>query len=123
MGEYEIQVLDSFGKKDMTWSDLGALYEAAAPKVNAAKAPGQWQSLAVEFIAPRFENGEKTANARFVKVTLNGQVIHENLEMKGPTPGGLTGKEVAEGPLMFQGDHGPVAFRNIKISLPGGEKK
>ncbi len=45
MGEYEIQILDSFGKKDMTWSDLGAIYEAAAPKVNAAKAPGQWQSL------------------------------------------------------------------------------
>ncbi len=43
--------------------------------------------------------------------------------MKGPTPGGLSGKEVAEGPLMFQGDHGPVAFRNIKITLPGGEKK
>jgi tetratricopeptide (TPR) repeat protein len=123
MGEYEIQVLDSFGKKDVTWSDLGAIYQVAAPKLNAAKAPGQWQSLAVEFIAPRFENGEKTANARFVKVTLNGQVILENVEMKGQTPGGLTGKEVAEGPLMFQGDHGPIAFRNIKISLPGGVKK
>jgi tetratricopeptide (TPR) repeat protein len=123
MGEYEIQILDSFGKKDITWSDLGAIYEAAAPKLNAAKAPGQWQSLSVEFIAPRFENGEKTANARFVKVTLNGQVILENVEMKGPTPGGLTGKEVAQGPLLFQGDHGPVAFRNIKISLPAAEKK
>ncbi|MGA2061391.1 MAG: family 16 glycoside hydrolase [Thermoguttaceae bacterium] len=123
MGEYEIQILDSFGKKEMTWSDLGAIYEAATPKVNAAKAPGEWQSLAVEFIAPRFENGEKTANARFVKVTLNGRVIHDNVEIKGPTPGGLTGKEAAEGPLMFQGDHGPVAFRNIKISLPAAEKK
>jgi tetratricopeptide (TPR) repeat protein len=123
MGEYEIQILDSFGKKEMTWSDLGAIYEAAAPKLNAAKAPGEWQSLAVEFQAPRFENSEKTAGARFAKVTLNGQVIHENVEMKGPTPGGLTGKEAAEGPLMFQGDHGPVAFRNIKITLPGGEKK
>ena len=49
MGEYEIQIIDSFGKKDMTSSDLGAIYEAAAPKVNAAKAPGQWQSLAVDF--------------------------------------------------------------------------
>jgi hypothetical protein len=35
---------------------------------------------------------------------------------KGVTPGGLTGKEAAEGPLMFQGDHGAVAFRNIKIT-------
>ena len=49
-------------------------------------------------------------------MTLNGEVIHENVEMKGPTPGGLTGKEAATGPLMFQGDHGPVAFRNIKIT-------
>ncbi len=123
MGEYEIQILDSFGKKEMTPSDLGAIYEAAAPKLNAAKAPGQWQSLAVEFQAPRFENGEKTANARFIKVTLNGQTIQENVEMKGPTPGGLTGKEFAEGPLMFQGDHGPVAFRNIKITLPDRKKE
>jgi len=38
MGEYEIQILDSFGKKDVTWSDLGAIYEAAVPKANAAKA-------------------------------------------------------------------------------------
>ena len=51
----------------MTWSDMGAIYEAAVPKVNAAKAPGQWQSLAVEFMAPRFENGEKTGNAQFCK--------------------------------------------------------
>ena len=111
MGEYEIQIIDSFGKKDIGWSDMGAIYEAAAPKLNAAKAPGQWQKLVIDFQSPRFENGKKTANARFIKMTLNDQVIHENVEMKGPTPGGLTGKEVPEGPLMFQGNHGPVAFQ------------
>jgi hypothetical protein len=42
-------------------------------------------------------------------------VLHENVEMKAHTPGGLTGKEAATGPLMFQGDHGPVAFRDIKV--------
>jgi hypothetical protein len=36
--------------------------------------------------------------------------------MKQHTPGGLTGKEAATGPLMLQGDHGPVAFRNIKVT-------
>ena len=51
-----------------------------------------------------------------VKVTLNDQVIHENVEMKAPTPSCLTGKEAPKGPLMFQGDHGPVAYRNIKIT-------
>jgi hypothetical protein len=42
--------------------------------------------------------------------------LHENVEMKGATPGGLTGKEAATGPLMFQGDHGPVVFRNIVVT-------
>ncbi|NLH15747.1 MAG: DUF1080 domain-containing protein, partial [Phycisphaerae bacterium] len=46
----------------------------------------------------------------------NGKVLHENLEMKGVTPGGVTGKEAATGPIMFQGNHGPVAYRNIRIT-------
>jgi len=47
---------------------------------------------------------------------LNGQVLHENVEMKRQTPAGVTGKEHAVGPIMFQGDHGPVAYRNIRIT-------
>ena len=70
----------------------------------------------IDFQAPRFEDGKKTANAKFVKVTLNDQVIHENVEMKGPTPSCLTGQEAPTGPIMFQGDHGPVTFRNIKVT-------
>jgi hypothetical protein len=119
MGEYEVQILDSYGKPDdkLTQGDLGALYSAAAPKKNAAKKPGEWQKFVIEFLAPKFDsNGKKTANAKFVKVVLNDVVLHENVEMKQHTPGGLTGKEAATGPLMFQGDHGPVAFRNIKIT-------
>jgi len=118
MGEYEVQILDSYGKPDdkLTQGDLGALYSAAAPKKNAAKKPGEWQKFVIDFQAPRFEGGKKVANARFIKVVLNDVVLHENVEMKQHTPGGLTGKEAPEGPLMFQGDHGPVAFRNIKIT-------
>jgi hypothetical protein len=118
MGEYEVQILDSYGKPadKLTQGDLGALYSAAAPKVNAARAPGEWQKFVIEFQAPKFEGGKKVANAKFVKVTLNDVVLHENVEMKGPTPSGVTGKEAAEGPLMFQGDHGPVAYRNIKVT-------
>lgn len=118
MGEYEVQILDSFGKADdkLTQGDLGAIYSAAAPKKNVAKKPGEWQKFVIDFQAPKFEGDKKTANAKFVKVTLNDTVLHENVEVKGPTPGGLTGKEAATGPLMFQGDHGPVAFRNIKIT-------
>lgn len=119
MGEYEVQVLDSYGKPDgkLTQGDLGALYSAAAPKKNASKKPGEWQKFVIDFQAPKFDAaGKKTANAKFVKVVLNGVMLHENVEMKQQTPGGLTGKEHPTGPLMFQGDHGPVAFRNIKIT-------
>jgi hypothetical protein len=119
MGEYEVQVLDSYGKPDdkLGQGDLGALYSAAAPKKNAAKKPGEWQKFVIDFQAPKFDAaGKKTANAKFVKVVLNDVVLHENVEMKQQTPGGLTGKEHPTGPLMFQGDHGPVAFRNIKIT-------
>lgn len=121
MGEYKLQILDSFGKKKVGPGDLGGLYNAAAPRVNASKAPGEWQTFVIDFQAPRFKDGKKVQNAKFIKVTLNGEVIHENVEMKSQTPGGLTGKETEAGPLLFQGDHGPVAFRTIKIT-PHGEK-
>lgn len=116
MGEYEVQILDSYGRKNVGPGDLGGLYGAAAPKLNASKMPGEWQKFVIDFRAPRFEDKKKVANAKFVKITLNGQVIHENVEMKGPTPGGLTGREAPTGPLMFQGDHGPVTFCNIKFT-------
>ncbi|MFN0125749.1 MAG: DUF1080 domain-containing protein [Verrucomicrobiales bacterium] len=119
MGEYEVQVLDSHGKadKDMDAGDIGAIYSAAVPKKNASRKPGEWQKFVIDFVPPKFDaSGKKTANAKFLKVELNGDLLHENLEMKGPTPGGLTGKEAAEGPLMFQGNHGAVAFRNIKVT-------
>lgn len=115
MGEYEVQVFDSYGKKKLSQGDMGAIYSTAAPKVNASKKPGEWQKFYIEFQAPKFENGKKTANGKFIKVTLNDQVIHENVEVTKSTGGGFTGKEVESGPVMFQGDHGPVAFRNLKI--------
>ncbi|MCL2347993.1 MAG: DUF1080 domain-containing protein [Planctomycetaceae bacterium] len=118
MGEYEVQVADGWGKTGpMSQGDIGAIYSAAAPEVNAAKAPGQWQKFIIEFQAPKFDaNGNKTVNAKFLKITLNGKVVQENVEVKGSTGGGVTGHEVAKGPLMLQGNHGPVAFRNIVIT-------
>ena len=117
MGEYEIQILDSYGRKKLGMGDMGAIYGAAVPSKNASKAPGQWQKYVIEYRAPRFDDqGKKIANARIVKITLNGQVIHKDVELKGATPGGVSGKEAPTGPLMFQGNHGEVAFRNIKIT-------
>jgi len=122
MGEYEVQIADSFGRpanRPLGQGDMGAVYSAAAPTRNAAGAPGTWQSFEIEFVAPKFDAaGNKTANALFKKIVLNGITVLENVEAAGPTGGGLTMREAATGPLMFQGDHGPVAFRNVEIILP-----
>ena len=115
MGEYEIQVLDSYGRKKLGGGDMGAIYGAAPPRVNACKKPGQWQKYEIHFRAPRFKDGKKIVNAKFLKVILNDQLLHENVEMKNATPGGVDGKEKPKGPLMFQGNHGPVAYRNIVV--------
>lgn len=117
MGEYEVQVFDSHGKAKPGAGDMGAIYGASPPPVNASKPPGEWQHYVIEYQAPKFDaSGAKIANMKFIKVELNGQVLHQNLEMPGPTPSGVTGKEAAAGPIMFQGDHGPVAYRNIRIT-------
>ena len=70
---------------------------------------------------PASEAGKKTANFKLVKALLNDKVIHENVEAKASTGGGLTGKEAATGPLMFQGDHGPVVVRSARFT-PAAKK-
>jgi hypothetical protein len=119
MGEYEVQVLDSYGKDKVGPGDMGGIYNTAAPKKNACKKPGEWQKFVIDFQAPRFTDGKKTDNAKFLKVTLNDEVIHENVEAPKPTGSELSSKEVETGPLMIQGDHGPVAVRNLKITPKG----
>jgi len=97
---------------------MGAVYGASPPRVNASKKPGQWQQYVIDFLAPKFDSsGRKTDNgkAKLLKVELNGQVLHEKLVMEKETPGGVIGKEEPPGPLMFQGNHGPVAYRNIIV--------
>jgi len=125
MGRYEIQVFDSWGKEKLEHSDCGGIYqrwkdnmgyEGRPPRVNASKKPGEWQSFDITFRAPRFDaEGKKVENAKFVKVVHNGQVIHENESLSGPTRASAWEDEKATGPLMLQGDHGPVAYRNIRV--------
>jgi len=124
-GRYEIQVFDSWGVEKPNHSDCGAIYqrwrnnagfEGRPPRLNASRKPGEWQTFDVIFRAPPFdENGRKIANAVFVKVVHNGKVIHENQEVTGPTRAAAFNDEKPTGPLMFQGDHGPVAYRNIRV--------
>ncbi len=124
-GLYEIQIFDSFGKKELAYNDNGGIYAryinnqsvgGAVPRVNASRAPGEWQSFQVWFRAPRFDGqGRKIEKARFEKVVHNGVTIHENVEVEGPTRASMDHAEAPTGPLMLQGDHGPVAFRHIYV--------
>lgn len=117
MNIYEIQIFDTYGKTTLDKQDSGAVYSEIAPKVNAAKKPGEWQTMIIEFRAPRFgPSGNKSANARFAKVTLNGQIVQENVEIAHGTNVGRNAKEHPTGPIYLQGDHGPVAFRHLKIT-------
>jgi hypothetical protein len=136
-GRYEVQILDSWGVARPTSGDAGGIYhrwdesrpgpdkgyEGTAPRVNASRAPGLWQHLHIVFQAPRFDaQGRKTRNARFVRVEYNGVVIHENVEVTGPTRGPAVAGEAPTGPLVIQGDHGQVAFRNITYRRFGTER-
>jgi hypothetical protein len=128
MGRYEVQIYDSYGVEKDAYPGIecGGIYprwiderdvEGHSPRVNASKPPGEWQTFDIVFRAPRFDaSGKKSANARVVKVTHNGKVVHENVELTGPTRGGLSDDDKPTGPLRLQGDHGPVAFRNIRIT-------
>src|SRR5439155_25825632 len=90
--------------------------DGVPPRVNAAKPAGEWQTLDVTFRAPRLDaTGKKVKNARFDKVVLNGQEIHRDVELRTPTGSVWRLKEVARGPILLQGTHGPVAFRNITV--------
>jgi len=131
-GRYEIQVFDSWDVKEPKYSDCGGIYqrwdnnrtprgfEGHSPRVNASRRPGQWQTFDVIFRTPRFDKkGQKIANARFEKVVHNGIVIHADVELNGPTQASAYNDEKPTGPLMLQGDHGPVAYRNIRIEPAG----
>ncbi|MFT7436139.1 MAG: hypothetical protein ACI8UX_001939 [Psychromonas sp.] len=130
-GRYEIQLLDSWGKKNPIHGDCGGIYhrwdeskpegkkgyDGHAPRVNASKAPGLWQHMEISFRAPRFDSkGNKTSNATVLAITLNGMLLHENVELSGVTRGAYGSGEVPMGPLRFQGDHGPLALKNIVIN-------
>jgi Domain of Unknown Function (DUF1080)/PA14 domain len=132
MGQYEVQLFDSWGVKTPKVHDCGAIYErwdetrgkgkegfeGHFPRQNASLAPGLWQHMQISFIAPKFDtNGKKISNAKFVNVYQNGLLIHQNVELLGPTRGSLLSNEIARGPIRIQGDHGEVAFRNFKYEL------
>ncbi|MBA7588536.1 hypothetical protein ES708_30595 [subsurface metagenome] len=102
-GRYEIQVVDSYGAKQVGTS-MGALYTRVTPGVAAEKPAGSWQTIDI------------TLCDRHVTVILNGIKIIDNQPAFGPTGGALTSDVFAPGPIYLQGDHGTVSYRNIVIT-------
>ncbi|MFZ9660519.1 MAG: 3-keto-disaccharide hydrolase [Chitinophagaceae bacterium] len=102
-GRYEVQVADSKGKEPLK-DEFSAIYGFLSPTHNLAKAPGEWQTYDI------------TIYGRFVTVVANGKTVICNQEIPGITGGALDSKESEPGPIMLQGDHGPIEYRNIVIT-------
>ncbi len=102
-GRHEAQILDDFGKPADSHG-MGGLYGFLTPKTNATKKAGEWQKY------------EITVVGRQLTVALNGQTLLDKEEMPGITGGALDSNEGAPGPIMLQGDHGKVWFKNIVLT-------
>ena len=104
-GRYEVQIQDDRGLA-VDPLRIGGLYGFIAPQTNAAGEPNEWQSMEVELIGRR------------ITVRLNGTEVISQREIPGITGGALDSDEGSAGPIMLQGDHGPIEFRNMVIT-PG----
>jgi hypothetical protein len=101
-GRYEVQIYDDFGQPPGIQGH-GALYGRAAPAVNAGRAPGEWQQLEARLVG------------RQLTVTLNGRKVLDRVDVVGPTAMGMDAGEGDPGPIVLQGDHGPVEFRKLVV--------
>ncbi len=102
-GRYEVQVEDSRGKEPASIY-FGGVYGFLAPNEMVVKAPGEWQTYDITLIGRR------------VTVVANGKTIICDQIIPGITGGAIDSKEGEPGPIMLQGDHGPVEYRNIIIT-------
>ena len=115
-GRYEVQILNSYGKKPEA-HECGAIYSEVPPKVIASKPAGEWQTFDIFFRASRFDaDGKLTEKAR-ITVYQNNILLHQDQEIPGPT--GIQYEqykgEVPKGPIVLQGDHDTVKFRNVWV--------
>lgn len=120
MGQYEVQILDSYNNTTYPDGQAAALYGRSAPLVNASRKPGQWQTYDILFHRPIFEGDEVVKRATFT-ILHNGVLVQDHVELSGGTgwrgPHSITNyrPHPGKGPLQLQ-DHGnPVRFRNIWI--------
>ncbi|HEY7817349.1 MAG TPA: DUF1080 domain-containing protein, partial [Vicinamibacteria bacterium] len=118
MERYEVQVLDSYENATYVNGQAGAIYKQHAPMVNASRAPGEWQSYDIVFMAPRFRaDGTLERSATFT-VFHNGVLIQNHVEVKGTTTniGMATYKaHPSKAPLSLQDHDNPVSYRHIWV--------
>jgi hypothetical protein len=110
---YELQVLDSFGLKGED-NECGGIYTKARPAVNMCFPPLTWQTYDIDFTAAKFDDAGKKVKNAILTVKHNGVVIHDNLEINGPTGGGKK-EGPTGGAIQLQGHGNPVFYRNIWI--------
>ena len=135
-GNYEVQILNSFGKEKVTQEDAGALYGFSPPLENACRKPGEWQVLDIRYRAPRRDDSGKIVEKGTVTVWFNGIKVQDGTQFGEPKSAfhpfryGTTPylekirerqKRTMTGPLFLQ-DHGnPVKFRNVWV-LPADQR-
>jgi len=102
-GRYEVQIFDDFGQPPSGHGN-GALYSRIVPAVNASRAPGEWQTLDVRIVG------------RQVTVVLNDKKLIDKRKVEGLTAMATDPNEGRPGPIILQGDHGPVEFRRITLT-------
>lgn len=102
-GRYEIQVLDDFESGQPSAHGNGSIYGKITPSAFASKPAGEWQSVEAKLVGKQ------------VTVVLNGVKIIDEQIIDGPTGAAIDDRVDEPGPIMLQGDHGPVAYRNIRI--------
>ena len=103
-GRYEIQVIDSDPLSEPSDVMFGGIYGFITPSYMAAKKPGEWQTFDITLVG------------RLVTVVANGKTIICNQEIPGITGGAIDSNEGTPGPILLQGDHGPIDYRNIVIT-------
>ena len=102
-GRYEVQIEDSIPAQPQN-DLLGSVYGFLTPSEIANRKADEWQSYDITLLG------------RMITIVLNGKTVIANQEIPGITGGALDSNEGAPGPLMLQGDHGPVEYRNIVLT-------
>lgn len=129
-GNYEVQILNSFGTKQPTQEDAGALYGFAKPLANACRKPGEWQVFDIRYRAPRRDDAGKIVENGTVTVWFNGTKVQDGTSFGEPRSTfhpfrfGTTPylekirdrqKKTMVGPVFLQDHANPVKFRNIWV--------